>query len=85
MKTMVLRDPSRGITEIGHEHKTYRPNRKGIFEVEDGHVEALRSHGLKLEGEIEKEAQAAISEKDKIIADQAKQIAELQAKLDKKG
>jgi hypothetical protein len=81
MKTMVLRDPSRQITEITHEHKTYKPNKKGAFEVDDGHVEALRSHGLKLEGEVEPEAKQAIADKDKVIADQGKVIEDLTGKL----
>ncbi len=80
MKTMVLRDPSRPVSVIHHEQATYKPNRKGVFEVEDGHVTALRAHGLRLEGEDVEllEAKTAIAAKDKIIADLTARIEALE-------
>lgn len=78
MKTMILRDAGRAVTEIAHEHKTYRPNKAGKFEVEDGHVEALRAHGLKLEGEIDAAAKSALADKDAEIVALKKRVAELE-------
>jgi hypothetical protein len=79
MKSMVLRDPSRPVSVIHHEHATYRP-KKGVFEVEDGHVNALRAHGLRLDSEESElgDAKAAIADKDKTIADLTARIEALE-------
>jgi hypothetical protein len=85
MKTMVLRDPTKPVSVIHHETKTYKPTKKGIFEVDDAHVDALRSHGLMLEGEKAELADAknVIADKDATIKEQGEQIADLTARLEK--
>lgn len=83
---MVARNPDRGITEVHHQGRRYKSDRKGRFEVEDGHVEALRAHGLKLEGEPD-DAKAAVKQAADLAAENAelkRQLAEAQAALAKK-
>ena len=42
-----------GHTSIHHEGKQYKPNKKGLFEIDDGHVTAVKEHGLLLEDEAD--------------------------------
>lgn len=85
-KTMVMRDPTRPVSVVHHEAKTYKPNRKGQFEVDDAHVEALRAHGLKLEGEPD-DAKAAVKQATDLAAENERlkaRIAELEGERAKK-
>lgn len=60
MKTMVLKNPKQPISAAHIDSKVYKPNPKtGEFQVEDGHVEVLRSHGLMLKGEVTSEQHKA--------------------------
>lgn len=59
MKTMVAIDPNKTPTVIHHESTVYKPKKNGSFEVDESHVTALRSHGLKVEGEVTAEEHAA--------------------------
>ena len=73
MKTMV---PSQPVSVIHHEGEVYKPGEDGTFRVQDGHVDALRAHGLRLEGE--KAPDPALGDRtalEKKVADQADQIA----------
>ncbi|GEM_PF-4816814 len=47
-----------GHTSVSHEGKEYKPNKKGLFEIEDGHVVALKAHGLLLEDEADQTEKA---------------------------
>ncbi len=78
MKTMILADPARPVSVVHHENRDYKPNRKGVFEIEDGHVAALRSHGLVTEEEAAATAKlASLPDKDAEIAQLKKRVAEL--------
>jgi hypothetical protein len=72
-KTMVAEKP---ISVIHHEDKTYMPDRRGEFGIEDRHVDAMRTHGLILKSEAEERAARAASDSDK-----DKEIAKLKARL----
>jgi hypothetical protein len=50
---MVLKNTERPVSVVHHHDAIYKPNRKGEWEIEDGHVAALRSHGLELKEEAE--------------------------------
>lgn len=50
MKLMISAKP---ISTIHHGNQVYKPNRKGLFEIDDAHVKDLRAHGLRLDGEPE--------------------------------
>lgn len=56
---MVAADPARAPSRIEHEDKSYAPTKKGIYEVEDHHVAAMRPHGLMTESEAASLAAAA--------------------------
>lgn len=57
-KIMVAKSPEAPVSVIHHGDKVYRPNKKGLFDIDDGHVEAMRPHGLVLLEELEKAAKA---------------------------
>jgi hypothetical protein len=75
-KIMICKNPDRPISHIHHDRRDYKPNKKGQFEVDDGHVDALRAHGLKLEGEPDDPVKA---EQQRV--DQAAEIAALKARI----
>lgn len=52
-----------GHTSVHHDQKLYHPNKEGVFLVEDGHVDALKSHGLLLVDEADLVAQAELTKR----------------------
>ena len=73
------------VQTIHHAGKVYTRGKTGTFEVDDGHVDALRPHGLRLKDEIEAEAKAKAGEsaKDAEIAALRARIAEIEGKKGK--
>lgn len=75
---MVAKDPAKAISVIHHEQETYKPDGKGRFEVQDGHVDPLRAHGLQLEEEA---AATAAPGKGKKGPDQSAELAAANARI----
>jgi hypothetical protein len=81
MKIMVLADAARPVHSIQHENQLYKPDRKGEWPIEDGHVPAARTHGLILKSEAGERAKLAdLPGKDEEIALLKARIAELEKK-----
>ncbi|MDA8230351.1 MAG: hypothetical protein M0006_03340 [Magnetospirillum sp.] len=87
MTTVMIADSD--VSVIHHLDKVYKRvykrNKKGAFEIEDAHVEAMRPHGLRLESEAADAATVEDLQKQLAVANAAKadlekQIAETQAK-----
>jgi hypothetical protein len=62
MKTMIATRP---VSVIHHETEAYKPNRKGLFEIQDHHVQAMKTHGLVTEDD---QATAQAAEKAAALA-----------------
>jgi len=73
---LIAADPAKAPSVVHHADKTYRPDSKGRYEVEDGHVADLRAHGLLTPAELETRAAAAKGE-----APLAQRVAELDARV----
>ncbi len=89
MKRMIA---TTDVSTIAHLDKTYRPGKDGVFEIEDGDVDALRAHGLVLEEEgsspntpSAKGGKKASAEQAAALAEKDARIAELEAQLAAKG
>lgn len=79
-KIMVVKNPDSPVSVIHHLNETYKPNKKGEWEIADGDVGWMRTHGLVLREEVEKadKAKASDKAKDDEIAALKARIAELE-------
>lgn len=82
MQIMVVKNLGKPVHVVHHLDAVYKPNRKGEWEVADGHVGALRSHGLELKEEAELRARAAPAGESG--EDEAKRLEARLAELKKK-